>query len=103
MLRQQGIRLVAALALAVALAGPVAGAQAAGPVAPGRTAEEGLAGLWIRAWDWLGGALPWLSITAATCDRSSSIDPNGQCALVAAPPCDPDGGCALGAAADTGQ
>lgn len=87
MLRKQGMCLVAAFALTMALAGPVADAHA-GPAAPRLAAPDGLTEIWSRVQDWLGAALPWTAVTAATCDRGASIDPDGHCASVVAPPSD---------------
>jgi hypothetical protein len=77
-------RIVAALALAVALAGPGAPAQAAGP------ADQ-------ASWKWPNLAAVW----AWFVDCGIHIDPNGRCAVTATvqTTCDrgihidPDGGC----------
>jgi hypothetical protein len=73
MMRSQRFRLIAALALAATLAGlPV---QAAGSAAPPISAREGLSRLWV----WLAAQLPFRPVTAAHCDESSFIDPDGRC------------------------
>jgi hypothetical protein len=68
--------LVAALTLAVALAGPAMPAGAAGSAGHHlQTATWSLASLWT----WLTAGLPWQGMAQATCDRGSQIDPNGLC------------------------
>lgn len=73
-MRRETFRFVAALALAVALAGPVAPARAAGGDSRGGSPWS-----WAGLWSWLTTAA-----TASGCDRGSQIDPNGGCVTAAA-------------------
>lgn len=86
---QRGRAIVAAVALAVALAGPVVPAHAAG-----RETEAG--------WRWPGLAAVW----AWFVDCGIMIDPNGRCAaattqLDCGSHIDPNGGCAASTAQTT--
>ena len=77
MFRRGGRGLLAALAVAAALAVPVAPAQAAGLEAPGELVRA-----WDGMWEWLT-ALVWgdgassSSSDATSSDHGSYIDPNG--------------------------
>jgi hypothetical protein len=75
MFRKEGSRIVAALALALLLVGPVAPAHAAGRPATATHHWPGLANLWT----WMRAALPWGPVVQTACDKGSSIDPDGGC------------------------
>ena len=99
-MRRGTLRLVAALALAAALIGPVAPARAAGSNGRG-----GPVWSWAGLWSWLAAAVTHQPTLQADC--GSQIDPDGRCvAAVVAPPqpllqvgcdrgsqIDPNGGC----------
>lgn len=96
-------RIVAALVLAMALAGSIVPAHAAGPAAQASWRWPGLAALW--AWfvdcgimiDPNGGCAA--AAVQTTCGRGIHIDPNGRCAAAATVQrdcgimIDPDGHC----------
>jgi len=73
MLRKHVLRRAAVLALLLALSGPLAPAWAAGAGgSPG------------GGWSWPGLGTLWAKVTALltpqiTCDKGSSIDPDGRC------------------------
>ena len=77
MLRKEGPRLVAVLALAMMLIASAAPAGAArGPAAGHERLWPSLASLWT----WVRATLPWVpGATQTACDAGSSIDPNGGC------------------------
>ena len=93
-MRRGTLHLVVALALAAALAGPVAPARAAGSNGRG-----GPIWSWAGLWSWLAAAVTHQPALQADCDRGSQIDPNGRCVAVVTPVADcgshmdPDGGC----------
>ncbi len=72
MLRRGRKKWVAALALAAALAVPVAPAQAAGLEASGELARA-----LERLWQWVSDVLAPTDAARSSLDRGSFIDPNG--------------------------
>jgi len=99
MLRKEGPRIVAVLAVAMMLIASAAPAGAArGPAAGHERLWPSLASLWT----WVRAVVfPWDSVGTA-CDKGSSIDPNGGCHTwepVVQTACDkgisidPNGGC----------
>jgi len=89
-----------ALALAAALAGPMAPAWAAGSDGRGVPVWS-----WAGLWSWLTAAVAHQPALQADCDRGSHMDPNGGCVAAVAPlsDCgshmDPDGRCHAAAVA----
>jgi hypothetical protein len=105
-------RIVAALALAVALAGPGAPAQAAGPATQAGWRWPSLAAVWA----WIvdcgimidpNGRCAAAATVQTDCDRGIHIDPDGRCAAASTVQTDcgihidPNGGCSASLAGAT--
>jgi hypothetical protein len=100
-MRRGTLRLVAALVLAVALAGPVAPARAAGGDSRGGSLWS-----WAGLWSWLTVAVSHQPVLQTDC--GIHIDPDGRCRTAVAPSSDcgshmdPDGRCATVASPQSG-
>jgi hypothetical protein len=77
MLRKGRTRLAAALALVAALAAAPASAGTSGRAAGGAWPDLGRLWEWAQSWLALATRITPQRVTAAACDDSSSIDPNG--------------------------
>jgi len=80
MVRKKGLGRAAALVVLLALVGPVAAANAAGT-----GAGQGTEGGWLSLdglWSWIKVLLPPVAETTS-CEKGSSIDPNGGCVAAA--------------------
>jgi hypothetical protein len=87
---QRSLRVVAALAVTVALAGPIASAGAAGREPGSRSENESSFSVSLGSlWSWVKSALGPVAVTRADCDRGAGLDPNGRCT---AAPGGPNGG-----------